>query len=195
MGVLIDSAHLWASAVEVFRRGGAQVVLGDENYIKRREPAQADKLPFVVMVEGLPNLLHELVHYLFAGRADDDHGFDYHQIPYDLERQEHRRVLFEELSCCTISASYLPPAERDPWFREQVEILGVFYGFDDDPMGFFAAVDRVSQIYAQDLQSTLEEGFQAVVRALTSAWPSPCGPPASVMPSFHEDWRRFRAVR
>jgi hypothetical protein len=49
-------------------------------------PATPASAPFIVAAAGLPNLLHELVHVLQAGRLADDHGLDYGQIPYDLAR-------------------------------------------------------------------------------------------------------------
>lgn len=183
-----DPGDLWARAVETFRSAGAEVVLGEDNCIRRKPAAKAGELPFEVVVEGLPNLLHELVHFLYFGRAEDDHGFDYQQIPYDLKRPEHRRVLWEELSCCTISATYLEPSARDPWFAEQVQILGVFYGYDNHPVGFYAALDKMTQIYAQDLRDTLDEGFSAAERVLFAD--SEPGSPARC--SFASYWRRFR---
>lgn len=101
---------------------------------------------WIVESEGLPNLIHEIVHAQFLGRLEDDHGFDYGSIPLDLARAEHRRTLWEELACCTVSTAYCAPLTRDPrafarfWFADQLEIQGVFHGLEHDLPAFRARV-------------------------------------------------------
>ncbi|MGB1277815.1 MAG: hypothetical protein ACPG77_18865 [Nannocystaceae bacterium] len=189
-GINFDTTDLWSCAVEVFRRQGAEVVLGEDNLIMTRRPADSRKLPFVVIVEGLPNLLHELIHLLFAGGPADDHGIDYHQIPYDLTRPAHRQVLWEELSCCVISSAYLPPEKRDPWFAEQIGIQGVFYGFDDDVEEFYERVETVAREYAQDLQMVTQLGYRRVDDALAQVGASRSAREAQIE-SFADYWGRF----
>lgn len=112
----------------------------------RRAQANDSRLGFVIEAQGLPNLVHELVHAIFLGRLEDDHGFDYGTIPLDLARADHRRHLWEELACCVISAAYTERFEaagfRLAWFVEQFEIQGVFHGLEGDLAGFRERVDR-----------------------------------------------------
>lgn len=138
-----------------------------------------------VVVEGLPNLLHELVHVLLARCLDDDHGIDYGAIPFDLRSVAGRRVLWEELSCCVVSCAYLlersaasagessheiAPChgwERvDAWFVEQVEIQPVFYGMQDDLPGFWREVDRLARVHRTEFDAVLDEAYDGVERAL-----------------------------
>lgn len=112
-------------------------------------------LPHVlVQVEGLPNLVHEVGHLLLRGVLDDDHGIDYQAIPFDLDHPDGRAVLWEEMACCALSCGYPAAIEGaagwaavDAWFREQVEIQPVFYGFDGRPDAFWT---RVEAAYAED---------------------------------------------
>ncbi|MGH1343257.1 MAG: hypothetical protein ACRBN8_16985 [Nannocystales bacterium] len=119
-------------------------------------PTDAPAPGVVVRVEGLPNLLHEVGHLMLARVLDDDHGIDYQAIPFDLDTDAGRAVLFEELACCTLSCGY-PRALTDPaawawadgWFAEQVEIQPVFYGLEDTPRRFW---DRVADVYGAHSQ-------------------------------------------
>jgi len=188
------ATDLWSCAVEILRRQGAEVVLGEENLIIARRPSDPRKLPFVVIVEGLPNLLHELIHLLFAGGPADDHGIDYQQIPYDLTRAVHRQILWEELSCCVISSAYLPGKQRDPWFAEQIGIQGVFYGFDDDIKGFYAAVSRASGDYAQELRAVTELGYHRLVVALKQVGATKLVREPEQRELFIDYWARFRSI-
>ena len=75
-----------------------------ENLCRRantQEIAQFGGLQWVVEAQGLPNLIHEFLHAIFLGRLADDHGFDYREIPLDIELPQHRALLWEELACCT----------------------------------------------------------------------------------------------
>src|SRR5688572_21427241 len=136
----------------VFAAMGGEVVIaaGDDNLVRARRAGDPGELAWVVVASGLPNLLHELVHAVLAGRLADDHGFDYGQIPYDLERPEHRRSLWEELAACVLSCAWGEAAEEDAWFAEQIGIQGVFYGMDD-PAEFHAAVERAALAHGEEL--------------------------------------------
>lgn len=129
-------------------------------------PAVAPPATVVVQVEGLPNLLHEVGHLVLARVLDDDHGIDYQAIPFDLQAQSGRVVLFEELACCTLSCGYPRPltdaagwAWADAWFAEQVEIQPVFYGFEQTPDRFWATVAEVYWAHAQACEATVQRAF------------------------------------
>lgn len=119
-------------------------------------------------VEGVPNLLHELVHVLLAGRLDDDHGFDYQAIPYDLQRDDGRAVLWNELSACVVSCAYLLPAAAaasdwarvDAWFDEQLGIQPVFYGREHDAAQFFAELPARVRDHAGELARVTTTAYE-----------------------------------
>jgi hypothetical protein len=123
-------------------------------------------------VEGLPNLLHELVHVALAGRLADDHGYDYGAIPYDLATPSGRAVLWEEIACCVVSCAYLlgpDPGARarvDAWFAEQLEIQPLFYGLEREPAAFFATLDALAHAHIDELVATLESAYDRVDRLL-----------------------------
>ncbi len=116
---------------------GAEVRVGADcdNLVRRTESG------FEVQSQGLPNLIHELVHATVQGGLDDDHGFPYGEIPLDMRRADHRAQLHEELCCCVLSCAFVDAEQRDAWFSEQVEILPVFYGLEDNPDAFAALVE------------------------------------------------------
>ena len=184
------------AAARAFVSMGAVVSVSatGENLVRRR----AVPLTGVeVQAQGLPNLLHELVHALLAGRLDDDHGFDYAKIPYDLASGPGRAVLWDELAACALSCTYLraslchhPDREigaeeidaiADAWFVEQVEIQPVFYGMEDDPPAFVAAVGALLRAHAQEADAFVAHAQARLARALTEAGaesklaePGPC---------------------
>ena len=134
-----------------------------DNLVRRRlrEAEGGSNVRFVVESQGLPNLLHELFHAVGLGRLEDDHGFDYARIPCDPTTLDGRRTLFDELCCCTLSCAWAHDVstaagrERvDAWYAEQVEIQPVFYGYDDRPGDFAAAVTRVVVDHAPELRAT-----------------------------------------
>ena len=186
---------LLAHAAQVLVDMGGEVVIHthDDNLVRARRPGDPGDAPFIVAAAGLPNLLHELVHVLHAGRLADDHGLDYGQIPYDLEQAAQRQILWEELSCCVVSCAYLEREHEAAWFAEQVGIQGVFYGYDDDPDGFLAAVDRAVADHDDELQRVLTRAYAATEAALRAAG----APPGLARPrdhlEFHALWARFRA--
>jgi len=136
------------------------------------EALRAGERLAVIDVEGLPNLLHELVHVALAGRLADDHGYDYGAIPYDLGSPAGRGVLWEEIACCVVSCAYLVPAGAasrtnvDAWFAEQLGIQPLFYGMEHEPAAFFATVDALAHAHIGELVAMLECAYERVDRLL-----------------------------
>lgn len=179
-------------AITIAEMGGA-TILGEqqENLCRRantQEISQFGGLEWVVEAQGLPNLLHEFVHALFLRRLADDHGFDYGEIPLDVERPEHRALLWEELACCALSTSTCAPLWADPqrfaraWFAEQFEIQGVFHGLEGDLERFRARVDGQVRAHGPELLATVARGRGLLEAALRphagetprSVWLPPC---------------------
>ena len=183
--------HLVARVLEGM---GGEVVIHahDDNLVRSRQPGDPGTAPFIVAAAGLPNLLHELVHVLHAGRLADDHGLDYKQIPYDLARAEHRRILWEELSCCVVSCAYLEESGEAAWFAEQVGIQGVFYGHDDDPTGFLTAVDQAIAAHGDELDAVLTSAYTAAETALRAVGAAPEFSRPRARLDFYRLWARFR---
>jgi hypothetical protein len=165
----------WIAAV-IAKMGGATLIGEAQENLCRRANAQellrSNGLEWVVEAQGLPNLIHELIHILFLGRLDDDHGFDYGEIPLDVERPEHRAVLWEELACCALSTTTCAPLWADPkafalaWFAEQSEIQGVFHGLEGDLERFRARIDEAIRIHPTELIETVERGRRLFGEAL-----------------------------
>jgi len=170
---------LFAFLERALRGLGAVVEVSDrDNLVQRIGPRRevCDPLPtfpaeppepsVLVRVEGLPNLLHEVGHLVLTAVLDDDHGIDYQAIPFDLDTPGGRRVLFEELACCTLSCGY-PQALRTPaawawadgWFAEQVEIQPVFYGMEADPEGFWTTVETVYRRHTDACESVVDLAY------------------------------------
>lgn len=137
-----------------------------------RAPAPLGRVPSstdivaTLCAEGLPNVLHELVHLALAGVVADDHGFDYQAIPVDLDTGEGRDVLFDELACCVVSCAYLLDDDGaaswqrcHAWFREQIGIQPVFYGYEDDAAGFWRRVDAVTAGHAERFAAMLDAAY------------------------------------
>lgn len=157
--------------VRAFTRRGATVIVraGDANFIRRCNAE--DGGGFEVVVEGLPNLLHELAHAALHGGLADDHGFDYNLIPLGVERTLDRRLLWEEFAAAVLSCAYLgaSPSTTDAWFAEQVEIQGVFYGLDGDLDGLYALFDAALREYGREAEAVLNEAYGAVATWLREA--------------------------
>lgn len=191
-----DAAQpLLGHAARVLEDMGGEVVIhtSDDNLVRSRRPGDPGSAPFIVAAAGLPNLLHELLHALQVGRLADDHGFDYGRIPYDLEVADQRRCLWEELACCVISCAYLDPAHEAEWFAEQVGIQGVFYGHDDDPAGFLAAVDRAVARHGDELEAVLARAYMEVEARLRAVGAAPALAAPRARLDFSALWTRFRA--
>lgn len=209
---------LWAVA-RVFTQMGAEVEIAQngENLVRKLDPAgpcdpaqkRADRPRARVVAQGLPNLLHELVHAVQAGQLDDDHGIDYHAIPFDLDTAAGRAVLWDELSCCVISCAYLwthdraaaaaavaaasasaAPAQVEAWFHEQIEIQPVFYGMEHDPAAFMARVRSLLHAHAAEADAVLARAYALTEHALREAGgdPSLCAP--ARRPSMSTLWPR-----
>jgi hypothetical protein len=170
-----------------------------ENLCRRAHVSDSTDFPWVIEAQGLPNLIHEVVHALFLGRLADDHGFDYGQIPLDLTRADHRRHLWEEIACCVISAALCAPFEVDSerftreWFAEQFEIQGVFHGLEHDLIGFRARIE--AQLARGDqrveLTQTIEEARGLLAEALAAAGASPEVPACDgleIWSSYQQSW-------
>lgn len=152
----------------VFIRWGARVVVGvgEANAIEMTGSDGAPPLA-TVRVEGLGNLVHELVHALHAGRLADDHGIDYGQIPFDLTTRAGRTTLWEELSCCVLSCAYLRDASQVPaWFVEQLEIQPVFFGFEHAEAMFWRRLDALLQHHGVEADAIVGEAYVRVETAL-----------------------------
>lgn len=159
--------------------GTVRVDLSAGNLVRRASPSDRTSLPFIIEVEGLPNLLHEFVHFVLRGPLAVDHGFDYSLIPFDTSRAEQRRWLWEELACCVISCAYLAgrAGRMAPWFEEQVGIQHHFYGFPD-PASFRGHVERLLESHREEMEAVLAEAYARVegqLRAAGLADPAPAG--------------------
>lgn len=142
--------NVWA----FFDRHRTQVWLdpGGENLV-RAHPQCSNR--WQVMVQGWPNLVHELAHVLQAGCLGEDSGFEYHLVPLDLQTPRGRGYLWDELGACALSCAWGASARGDAWvadwFCEQVEILPVFFGDEDDPQRFLQGVDRCLIEHGEEL--------------------------------------------
>ncbi len=195
-----DAANprLGAVASALSHRGAEVVIDADgENLVRRHR----DRPGVQVCAQGLPNLLHELVHVVLAGVLDDDHGIDYGAIPFDLSSPAGRAVMFDELACCVLSCAYIADvregeseadtaARVDAWFAEQVGIQPVFYGMEDDPAGFWRRVGELARVHATELDGVIDRAYRDVAALLAAAGADPtlCEPPRRL--SFFTLWSR-----
>lgn len=178
---------LLARLVNLFATDGADVVIGAEadNVIRPRRAGDPGDLPWIVEAEGVPNLLHELLHALQAGGLAIDHGIDYRLIPFDTEVPAQRLLLWQELTCCTISCAYLAdrPAQIQPWFNEQTGILHHFYGHDS-AAPFLAHVEALLVRHPGELEAVVGLGYRLTEERLGS-------PPARL--EFEALWKAMQA--
>lgn len=184
---------LLAAAAIPFIAQGALVVIA-ENAGNTVRPAQTEDetgATFVVEAQGLPNLLHELLHFVQAGRLADDHGFDYGLIPFDTSHSEQRQWLWDEIASCVVSCAYLADREElvAPWFAEQVGIQNAFYGFED-PARFFDHVDGLLARHGDEARAALERAYELAGKAIAAGAPECARPPRRY--SIEELWRPFR---
>lgn len=194
-----------AAATRALEQLGAEVRLfaDAENCVRRREPGEpraaggdAAHLPFVIEVQGLPNLLHELAHVLLLGRVETDHATPYGKIPFDLTTADGRRLLFEELACCVASASFHQgdDAQAQAWFAEQVGIQGCFFGFEGDLARMLAAIDQQVAAHRAELDEIIARAHARIAAALTAAGATP---EAALPPrrfDFDAGWRLLAAA-
>ena len=154
-----------------------RVVPGADNSVRtlRREGGRPHLWTHEIDVEGTVNLAHEVGHLAFAGRLDDDHGIDYHQIPYDLDTVPGRTMLAEELACCTFSCGVLGttleargvrPEDRDrevdAWFAEQLEIQPVFYQREPSLPEFIGLVEGFMMNTSSDVVAKCDHLYETV---------------------------------
>lgn len=185
---------LWISAVFAAMGGEVVITSGEDNLIRARQAGDPGTRAWVIVASGLPNLLHELVHAVQVGFLADDHGLDYGQIPYDLARAGHRRILWDELAACTLSCAWGEAADEEAWFAEQIGIQGVFYGYEEDEPGFHAAIDRVIVEFDHEMNEVHSAAYAEVERRLGAVGaPSTLARPRARL-AFADLWRRFRAV-
>jgi hypothetical protein len=175
-----DRDALLSAATRALASRGAEVRVfaGADNSVRPREDgdtggardAAGNRLPFVVEVEGVPNLFHELAHVLLLGRVEKDHGTRAAEIPFDLKSERGRRLLFEELACCVASASWHPgsDADADAWFAEQVGIQDCFFGMQGDLPRFFAAANDAVKANRAEFDALIERAHEQVSAALAA---------------------------
>lgn len=190
-------------ARRALNRLGAEVRVfaGADNCVRRREPGEAaadasddpERLPFVIEVEGVPNLLHELAHVVLLGRVEKDHATDYSKIPFDLTNAPGRTLLFEELACCVASCTWHPgdDAAAQAWFAEQVGIQGLFFGFDRDLAGFLAAADAEVRVHRAELDGAIARAIAGVAAQLRSGGASDATARPRHALAFDALWRRL----
>ncbi|MDC0719504.1 hypothetical protein [Nannocystis bainbridge] len=198
MNLFVEPGHPDAGAplLQVLARAlaamGAEVVIaaGDDNLIRARRADDPGDRPFVVVASGLPNLVHEFAHAVQAGRLADDHGFDYGLIPLDLRAAGQRALLWEELACAVLSCAYAPD-DVDAWFKEQVEIQGVFYGVAEGAE-FADLVDATRAAHPDELPAAVEAAYRAVAQNLreAGATDAEAEPPQAL--TFEALWARYR---
>ena len=187
----------------VAQMGGYTLIGVDRGNLCRRA-SSAETLEFagpgwIIEAQGLPNLIHEVVHALFLGHLADDHGFEYGAIPLDIERRDHRLLVWEELACCGLSTSICAALHDDPeafareWFAEQVEIQGVFHGLEHNLPAFCARIDAQLEmpLRAEELRTTVERGHRQLCAAIGQAGGSRALPTADVIAL----WRDYRAAQ
>lgn len=201
MNLYVEPGHPHAGAplLESLARAvaglGGEVVIadGDDNLVRARRAGDPGHRPWVVVASGLPNLLHEVVHALLFGRLADDHGFDYNKIPLDLADLGDRRLLWEELACCVVSCAYGGIEAADAWFKEQVEIQGVFHGVPDDLEAFARRVEAAAAGHPEELAATVDEAYAKLEAALLAAGADAREALPMKKWSFTELWARYRA--
>jgi hypothetical protein len=196
---------LGAAATRALASRGAEVRVfaGADNSVRPREAGDAggardaagDLLPFVVEVEGVPNLFHELAHVLLLGRVEKDHGTRAAEIPFDLATPRGRKLLFEELACCVASASWHPgsDAEADAWFAEQVGIQDCFFAKPGDAEGFLARAEATVQVHRAELDACIERAHSRVSAALAAAGATAEVARPARRYDFDRGWRELRA--
>jgi hypothetical protein len=191
-----DAPELLRAATAALRSLGAEVRLfaDAENCVRpNEEPAE---LPFVIEVQGVPNLLHELAHVVLLGRVAKDHATEYSKIPFDLASEHGRKLLFEELACCLASSLWHPGGDADAraWFDEQVGIQNCFFGFAQDEAGlarFLAAADAQLRAHRGELDGAIARATRGIGSALAGAGASiGVARPRRAL-EFDDAWRRL----
>jgi hypothetical protein len=162
------------AAIAALRARGAEVRIfaGADNCVRCADAGSARS--FVIEVEGVPNLLHELAHVVLLGRVEKDHATDYAAIPFDLTTPRGRALLFDELACCAASCAWHPGDDdaARAWFEEQVGIQGHFFG-RPGVAAFLAAADEQVRARPGELEAALGRARAGIERALAEGGASP----------------------
>lgn len=164
-------ALLWEALCRACARLGGEVrrFAEAENLVRAREGNEDPGPSHVLEVQGVPNLLHEVLHIVQVGEILPDHGTEYGQIPFDPASASGRRLLFEELACCIVSARWHPgdePAAR-AWYEEQVGIQGLFFG--QEPEAFPRQIEPLVRAQRTEFEHTLESAEHKLCRLLREA--------------------------
>lgn len=188
-----DPRLVWFARALAAMDGEVVIAEGDENLVRARRAGDPGRRPFVVVAAGLPNLVHEFAHAIQFGGLADDHGFDYSRIPLDVRAAADRTILWDELACAVISCAYAAPERVDAWFKEQVEIQGVFYGCADAEFG--GVVEAAVAAHPGEAEARLAWAYGLVEAALRAAG----APPELARPVQRLElaalWRRYRDGR
>jgi hypothetical protein len=194
-----QAADLVRWIAKKIRKMGGAILIGPErdNLCRRATALEMMEMgghEWVIEAQGLPNLIHEVVHALFLGRLDDDHGFEYGEIPLDMGDCAHRAHLWEELACCALSTTTCAPLRTESahftrdWFAEQFEIQGVFHGLEHDLDAFRAHIARLLEIPERiaELEATVAEGHDLLADALREVGADYELPPCDAMVLWQE---------
>ncbi len=135
-----DAAVRWLAARGATVRFFAEA----DNCVRPRDGEEGDAAPFLIEVQGTPNLFHELAHIVLLGRIAKDHATEHSRIPFQLEQEHGRRLFAEELACCIASCAWHPGSDTDAraWLDEQVGIQPCFFGMEGELPRFLAACER-----------------------------------------------------
>ncbi len=139
-----------------------------DNCVRRREADEAGTRAFVIEVQGVQNLFHELAHVVLLGRVAKDHATEYSRIPFRLDDDRGRTLLHEELACCLASCAWHPGprAAAVAWLDEQVGIQPCFFGMEGDLGRFLAACERALAADRERFVATCQRALDGVREAL-----------------------------
>ena len=169
---MIDVAarQLTAACRRVLAAQGARVLISATagNEMETAPAGEPGERSFLCAVEGLPNLLHEVLHVVQIGAVLRDHGTDPASLPFDLHSADGRRLWFQELACCTLSAAWFPGsrAAAREWFLEQVGIQHHFFG-QETPAQFLAEAATVNDRFAVErkaVERAADNAFRTALR-------------------------------
>jgi hypothetical protein len=182
-----DQHPLLTKLAAVLAEAGGDIWISSEanNLVRPRREGDPGSLRWIVEAEGLPNLLHEYLHFVQVGQLAEDHAIDYRLIPFDTSLASGRQLLWSELACCVLSCAYLSdrPERVAPWFAEQLGIVHHFYGFDHKEP-FFVRVEALLSMHRHEFEAQFEAARRLAEQDL--------GPPPKRL-DFPELWQEFQA--